>query len=88
MEPNEDELTDAHLPSDFQGWNLPDSSPRDKRAAPVGSARSPAPTREDILEGLDIFEGNVTLTAKHLGVSRAQLYRLLNSFGIQPKDHR
>jgi DNA-binding NtrC family response regulator len=88
LEPSSEKLTDAHLPSEFRerGQQKPNSPTRD--GAPMKSARPPEPTREDITESLEIYEGNVTLTAKHLGVSRAQLYRLLKRHEIQPDDHR
>lgn len=48
----------------------------------------PKITRSVITEALEFHEGNVWETAESLGISRRWLYRLMESFGINPDDYR
>ena len=42
-------------------------------------------TRQAIVEALDLFEGNRTLAAESLGISRRQLHRHLVDLGLLRK---
>jgi transcriptional regulator with AAA-type ATPase domain len=60
-------------------------APRAAKDAP-GSTPQAAPSRADILAWLKSEEGNVARVARRLGMERTALYRLMKSYGIDPKS--
>jgi len=59
--------------------------------APPSSAPAPVPATldKDELEGLmALFQGKVAAGARHLGITRPRLYRMLWAHGIDPADFR
>jgi transcriptional regulator of acetoin/glycerol metabolism len=44
--------------------------------------------RENIINALQEYDGDVTKAAKKLKTSRATLYRRIKAFGINPKNYK
>lgn len=55
---------------------------------PAHAPSRPVPTRAEIEETLRMTQGNMRLTAQHLGVDRRKLYRLCEHYGIQRESYR
>jgi transcriptional regulator with AAA-type ATPase domain len=65
----------------------PSPAPPARRAARAaqGSAAQGTPSREDILAEMEREEWKVARVARRFGMERTALYRLMKSYGIEPK---
>ncbi|MEG0156597.1 MAG: sigma 54-interacting transcriptional regulator [Anaerovoracaceae bacterium] len=59
--------------------------PEVTRLEPAEVAVSVPGEKEEILEKLSLYEGNVSMVARKMGISRKTLYKKLNKYGIKTK---
>lgn len=68
--------------------HLTDRKSSDPNASSTGSGTRAGPTREQLKLALGEHKGNVSHLAKALGKPRAQIYRWLRGFGLDPESFR
>lgn len=68
--------------------HLTDRKSTNPSASPTGAAPRASPSREQLKAALGEHKGNVSHLAKALGKPRAQIYRWLRGFGIDPESFR
>ena len=65
-----------------------DASPNDTGSLEDDGKRTPVPTREEFEKVFEDLDGNVRAMAKHFGRDRRQIYRWLETFGLNTRRKR